>query len=569
MPSAHSSRFPFFLVLLLGVVLAVLAGLQWRWIGQWSDVEEARLQSTLVAGGADLDLAFSQRVEEAADTFRELNAVDADAAVALADRWQQWTAAAPDPALIEAVYWIVPGQSPRAFRFDPSGVDVIETEWPEGWASWYAYFARQPSEVAAPPGTTLSIHFDDTDSPTSPPGIALPVLPPPGPSPLPVRFVFLALDAGMIQQRLLPALVDQHLLTPTSFDVLIAPSEGDALFTSRPGLGPADFDAPDLDQSMGPRAFNQLTVMLASPDGGPAQVVELAELKTERAIPNPSGRWRLRVQHRAGSIGAAVAGLRHRQLALAFGVLLILAAATALLVRSAQTQRRLAQRQMDFVAGVTHEIRTPLAVIRSAGENLADGVITESTQTQAYGALIRDEGQRLTDLVEGVLALAGADTRARSPQPLDLYAVIAEAIEQTEPVLARHDRSLTTTIAPDLPTLNGDAVGVTMALRNLLVNAARYGGPHVTLTAEAAAPDGQPSVVVTVRDDGPGLSAADLPTLFEPFVRGSAGAASGHPGAGLGLALVQRVAEAHGGSVVATHAPDGGSVFTLTIPAAS
>src|SRR6185295_19784942 len=101
-----------------------------------------------------------------------------------------------------------------------------------------------------------------------------------------------------------------------------------------------------------------------------------------------------------------------------------------LLVISTRRAQHLAQQQMEFVSAVTHELRTPLAVIRSAGENLADGVIDERGQVQRYGALIAGEGRRLTEMVEQVLEFAGAQSGRKNYElrPLEPERVIDDAL---------------------------------------------------------------------------------------------------------------------------------------------
>jgi signal transduction histidine kinase len=119
------------------------------------------------------------------------------------------------------------------------------------------------------------------------------------------------------------------------------------------------------------------------------------------------GPWQLALTHRAGSLDAAVAQTRQRNLAISFSILLILTLSVALILVSAQRERRLARQQLEFVSAVSHELRTPLAVICSAGENLADGVVGSEQQTRQYGALVRNEGRRLAEIVDMVLYLDG------------------------------------------------------------------------------------------------------------------------------------------------------------------
>src|SRR5262249_2849361 len=138
--------------------------------------------------------------------------------------------------------------------------------------------------------------------------------------------------------------------------------------------------------------------------------------------------------HRAGSLETAVARARTTNLAIGFGILLLLALSMALTLVAVQRERRLAQQQMDFVSGVSHALRTPLAVICSAGENLADGVVEDPQQSRQYGVLVRNEGRRLAEMVEQVLDFAGIQSgksRYRF-EPLDVEDLITGALEMFE-----------------------------------------------------------------------------------------------------------------------------------------
>ena len=105
--------------------------------------------------------------------------------------------------------------------------------------------------------------------------------------------------------------------------------------------------------------------------------------------------WRLVVTHHAGSLSAAVAKTRGRNLAIGLGVLALLGGSAAFLAVAGHRARALARQQVTFVAAVSHELRTPLAAIRSAGQNLADGVVSDPEQVRRYGAMHR-QGYRFT-----------------------------------------------------------------------------------------------------------------------------------------------------------------------------
>src|SRR4029079_6965408 len=120
--------------------------------------------------------------------------------------------------------------------------------------------------------------------------------------------------------------------------------------------------------------------------------------------------WMLAIQHNSGSIDAFIANTKYRNLAVGYGILALLGLAVSAIIFSTQRAKNFAQRQVDFVSSVSHEFRTPLAVIYSAGENLADGVAREKGQVFSYGELIKGEGRKLSGMVEQILDFAGANS---------------------------------------------------------------------------------------------------------------------------------------------------------------
>ncbi len=269
----------------------------------------------------------------------------------------------------------------------------------------------------------------------------------------------------------------------------------------------------------------------------------------------------------------------------------LLAAVTAVLGlggafawRSVRREVEVARLREDFVSNVSHELRTPLAMIRLYAETLAAGRIPTEARRQQYVETIVTESERLSRLVDNVLAFSRSDhgDRAAALRPLDVGALAAGVAERYRPVLAASGVALTVDAAAGLPPVSADADALAEALVNLLDNAAKYGvaaattpaGPdearsgEVALTVRADAR----RVVVEVADRGPGLAAADRERVFEPFVRVQAPSADGlaHTarGTGLGLALVRRIAEAHGGTATAHARTGGGALFRLTLPAA-
>jgi signal transduction histidine kinase len=291
--------------------------------------------------------------------------------------------------------------------------------------------------------------------------------------------------------------------------------------------------------------------------------------------------WQIRVQHGAGSLEAAVALGRRRNLTLSFGILSLLVAAMVLVFVNARRAERLAAQQMHFVATVSHELRTPLAVIRSAAENISAGIVTDPDQAVRYGRLIETEGRRLTGMVEQVLAHAGITSptqRVVRTRPVDVRRVVSEAVTATASLAEQVGCRLTVDVEPDLPAAMADDLALRSALENLLTNALKHAasGRDVAVRASRAregagmqSRGGTPLVRVDVSDKGPGIDATDLPHIFEPFYRGQRAVDAQIQGSGLGLSLVKRSVEDMGGRVEYQQAPEGGSIFSIVLMAAS
>ena len=278
-------------------------------------------------------------------------------------------------------------------------------------------------------------------------------------------------------------------------------------------------------------------------------------------------KWRLLVKHPAGSLEAAIGSARRRNLVVSMSILGVLAASMLLMVASMRRSQELARQQMEFVATVSHELRTPLAVVRAAGDNLADGVIRDDDQVRKYGELVRSEGRRLTEMVEQILEFAGIHSGQRTLNiaPVRIDALIERVLQGCAPLLERAGLEVQADIPPDLPPVAGDEAALQRVFQNLVGNAIKYGagGGWIGIDARRSGDE----VSVTVSDRGIGIAPGDQERIFEPFYRAADVVAAQVQGAGLGLSLVQRIVRAHGGRVVVNSAKAAGSQFTVHLPA--
>jgi two-component system OmpR family sensor kinase len=225
---------------------------------------------------------------------------------------------------------------------------------------------------------------------------------------------------------------------------------------------------------------------------------------------------------------------------------------------------RLVRAERELLASVSHELRTPLARIRVALELAAEG---DQARARRFLAEIGTDLTELERMVEDVLTAARLDQGDGAlplrRQPVELARLMAEAAARFRE--QRPSRTLTVRTEGLTGPVDADPALLRRALDNLLDNAAKYSGPAAPV--ELSASGGPGAVEIAVRDQGIGIEPADLPRLFTPFFRTDRSRARGTGGVGLGLALVRRIAEAHGGSVEVESLPDRGSTFRIRLPA--
>jgi signal transduction histidine kinase len=225
---------------------------------------------------------------------------------------------------------------------------------------------------------------------------------------------------------------------------------------------------------------------------------------------------------------------------------------------------------MEFVAGVSHELCTPLAVINSAAENIVDGVVEGPAQVQEYGTMIREQGRRLERLVDEVLLFAagGFGRSGYDLRPTEVVTILEQSLAGSEAILRDAGFTFEKEISTQLPCVIADPEALSKCVENLISNAMKYSGENrwVFLRALCAPNGGSPEVQITVEDKGIGISPADLAHIFDPFYRAEGVRDGQVRGVGLGLYLVKRMMEAMGGSVSVSSKPSKGSVFTLHFP---
>jgi signal transduction histidine kinase len=589
-----------FLAGALLLLLPALAVLQFRWVGQLSEAELDRM-------GRNVDIAALQfRDSFGLEVVRAWGDLQVSAATArdnnwerYAERYEQW-AANSDPSLVRAVYIVVAeGGQPIVRQWYNEKRAFISVPWPEVLLPWKDDFAADLEDFTAvrpptpqdqrPPrfqrqATLIRGGLRGADR-----RLGTAINPDIGSRRLTTELAFghtvLELNLPYIKERLLPELVQRHFThgEGDSYRVAVIDWDNPAEVIYRSDANAPTYpDQADARQGIFPRLGGggpppPRDQRAAPPERRGAQNDDRRGAQSDAGIARSSaeefpGRWRLLVQHESGSLNEAVAGARRRNLALSFGVLLLLSVSIVLLTLASRKAQRLAEQQIEFVAGVSHELRTPVAVIRSAAENLSQGVVGSAERVKRYGQMIEGEARRLGEMVERVLQYAGIESGlgygARTT--LAPAEIIDAAVDSAIPLLGGESVDVQRSVPETLPAVTGDAAALRSAVQNLVANAVKYGGSDrwVGIRAEHVRDHRRSEVRITVSDHGTGIPASDLPHIFDPFYRGGDALARQIHGNGLGLSLVKRIVAAHGGRVTVETRAGAGSSFTIALPAA-
>lgn len=590
-------------VVITTLVVIVLAGLQYRWSNRVSEATGVRLADTLQLSMINWHLDFLRNFSEICLTMRiDRESGSEEDLRQYASRFSDWRAVARYPDLVANVYFLRSAfPRPTALRLNASSREFQMAEWPshfQGRDELRAWLNVPPVGVDRPVHDTDTTRLAESFVGEAVRGWrfdpSIPVLLHPviynvtesagQLSDLePAGWIAIELNDSVIRTKIFPDLAHRYFQGTDGLDYQVAVVAGSrvrrVIYSSDPGFG--DDEVVDADGVMnvfgrerGEAPGSSFRVFhKTSEDRGPRATASISWFPLARQTPVEED-WQLVVRHRRGGpLGAFVADMHRRDLAVSFGVLLLLVLSMAMLIITSNRAQRLATLQMDFVTAVSHELRTPLTVISSAADNIAQGVVHGKEQLTQYGSVISQQVRQLSALVEQILLFAGTNREPQrfSLQPVAVPELIDATLASAAGLLQAGQFVVDRNIEPNLPPVMGDLVALSQCLQNLITNALKYGREQrwIGIRARVAqhGANGR-EIQVSISDRGIGIDAVDLPHIFEPFYRSPSAAAAQIHGTGLGLTLAKRIAEAMKGQLTVTSEPGRGSTFTLHLPCA-
>jgi len=265
------------------------------------------------------------------------------------------------------------------------------------------------------------------------------------------------------------------------------------------------------------------------------------------------------------TLAAAMNGANRTLIVSALAVV-SLAASLLFMGRAVRTSAKLVEMRSDFISTVTHELKTPIATIRAAGDTLASGRITSAETAREYAHIVVQEAKRLTRLVDNLLAYARVTDVANvySFEPLSVDQLVGDVLERFHPQLDSAHFSVAVDMPDKLLLIRADRTAVDLLLDNLIDNAIRYSGVRHQVTV-AAYSDGN-SVLLKITDCGTGIPPDEIGRVARKFVRGRL---AGSGGSGLGLAIASRIARDHGGVLSIESRLHEGTCVTVRLPTPS
>lgn len=566
------------LLVLLALLVGYLASVQWSWLDRMEVYEHVRTENSFSRLAWSMKAAFDQEIERLAAVFRLQAGRREEIEAQLRAATENWRKGSRWPDLLAHV-WLVSGElgEGEIARYAATSGRLDQRPWP----AELTLLRQQLAELAS--RSSLPAHPARLAVLPRVPAVVLETRQLRAPSGLEPAWLVLQLDSEVFRGRFLPELSAMFFAPPNFVDIELAVVESEdsrLVFSTLPISTFEEFGRSDVAYGLvdaGTDGSELVHLGMRPPRGleavpnsdRPPTAEDHVWFRWHWARISTSGYWQLHVRRGPVPVAEEVAANRRRALRLSFGALALLAVGVVLIVMLARRAQKVATQQLELLASVTHELRTPLAILAAAGENLEDDLCNQPSKLKEYGRLIQEETRRLKEMAENVLHLARsrAAAPAVSPRPLDLRPLVEDTVRRAGRQIEQAGFELEVELPEEPRWVLGNARGLEAALSNLISNALKYGLPGRWLKVSLAeSKEARGELELSVADRGEGISKAEQLRVFEPFFRGRRQRHAQLEGSGLGLAVVRQVAAAHGGRVTVSSALGEGSCFTLHLP---
>lgn len=588
------------------LMLPVVGVLQFRWLNQISDSRADRLHQTLETAGKQVRAELFDEISVISSLFTIDLDSDLEAGMAsFSTFYALWRERTRFPGLIASIHlYRKVDQELATYVFDDQRQAFLRLETP-----YPPSVARTAGRIDQYLDGEQPIPIDSTELVITPIGSA-PNEEPERPDHgwTPAGFLATEIDQEYLAQEMLPTLVADHVPVTTTggeFHVAIVNDRTESVIYASDAVSYHDLSGDarrhvdsdlvlsySVSMDPGPHVPPDppATIRLSRPiihswiarvaSGGPggrlfltdeavtivssADASDLRSGGTRRIEFTPA--LRLLAWHQVGSIEQGVRQTRNRNLGVLIGVLLLLSSSILGLYFLLRRSIRLRAQEHEFIASVTHELRTPLAAIHATSENLAQGVISRDERVVRYGQMLLDEGVRLRTMVEQVLLFSGMSETRRTlhTEPIDIRELVERMVVRVPEIASQR---LRIEVDERLEPFPGDRIAIESLVGNLLSNAFKHTESDTIVTISATAgSDGQGrKLLLRISDNGRGIPRRELHRVTEPFFRGRWSSEQQVPGSGLGLSLSSRIAASHGGSLTVASRAGGGTVVTVEL----
>ncbi|MEI6386642.1 MAG: HAMP domain-containing sensor histidine kinase [Spirochaetota bacterium] len=591
---------------LLMPLVIVLAILQLGWIREMGERERSRLREGLFVSAGELATAFQRELLLApwtlappseptaptqgtkAGSSQRHSGIFRTALVSgswdfFAERMGSWKNNSLDSTILVAIHLIeiVKGRPFTASTWDGSRFKAGTVETQEVIETALAPILG----VEGDPGHRLGLFTHDSEE--------WDLVPVPREDGL---FLLVRYDIDTLAQSVLPRLAALHLDAMSDYRFRIVTREdGKTIFSS--DAGPADnaFKQPDLRLGLFRQDLVGPDMTPRNPSGyAPLQNAQVflwnarsqrdsqakgddpgapATAQGERRDPR-GALWILEAVHRNGSLASVVQASMIRSALASSGILLLLGIAIIVLAIANRRTGALASRQEEFVASVTHELKTPLSVIGTAAANLSDGIVSDHAGVERYGKAIQSESRRLQGMIDRLLLYTRIGSSGiESTSRVDVRSLARAAVAERSEELAELRFRIEVSMPGEALPVSGDAESLALAIGNLVSNVivhAAEGAYLGVLARKETAKGGRGGelVIVRITDQGPGIPRGERKAVFEAFYRGSRARSLQERGSGIGLNLAKRVVAAHGGSMRLESTEGHGTSVSIVLPLA-